>query len=95
MSLEEWSLTRPAAFTMNGGTISSNIGTVGTGGDGTQFEPVGAGVYVSSNMVQLNAGRIIDNTAVSELGGQGGGMYVSSLPYTACGCARWAARNTM
>lgn len=82
VSLEEWSLTRPAAFTMNGGTISSNIGTVGTGGDGTQFEPVGAGVYVSSNMVQLNAGRIIDNTAVSELGGQGGGIYVSSLPYT-------------
>lgn len=75
IDVEKWSETRPAAFTMNGGTISGNTGT------GSQ--PVGAGVYVASNEVELNAGTISDNTALTEDGeqGQGGGIYVASLPY--------------
>lgn len=76
VSLDDWSKTRPAAFAMNGGSITGNKGVA------SDNQPVGAGVYVSSNKVQLNAGTISDNTAVSEKGGQGGGVYVSSLPYT-------------
>ena len=74
--LKEWSETRPAAFTMNGGTISDNK-AVSTSG-----QPVGGGVYVSSNEVYLNAGTISGNTAGTDGDGQGGGVYVSSMPYT-------------
>ena len=79
VSLDEWSETRPAAFTLDGGTITGNKAESSTG------QPVGAGVYVSSNEVCLKSGTISDNTAVSDQGskgGQGGGVYVSALPYT-------------
>ena len=79
VSLDEWSKTRPAAFTLDGGTITGNKAESSTG------EPVGAGVYVSSNEVCLKSGTISGNTAVSDegaKGGQGGGVYVSALPYT-------------
>ena len=75
-SLKDWSETRPAAFTMNGGTISDNK-AISTSG-----QPVGGGVYVSSNEVYLNAGTISGNTAGTDGDGQGGGVYVSSMPYT-------------
>lgn len=71
VTIEEWSEYRPAAFTMNGGTISNNT-AASTGG----------GVYVASNNVLLAAGTISGNSAGDESDpGQGGGIYVASTPY--------------
>lgn len=66
--IEDWSTTYkvPAAFTMNGGTISGN-----------KAIDCGGGVYVASNTVVLNAGQILNNTALD----QGGGIYVGTIPY--------------
>lgn len=66
--IEDWSTTYkvPAAFTMNGGTISGN-----------KAMDCGGGVYVASNTVVLNAGQILNNTALD----QGGGIYVGTIPY--------------
>lgn len=66
--IEDWSTTYkvPAAFTMNGGTISGN-----------KAIDCGGGVYVASNTVVLNAGQILNNTALD----QGGGIYVDTIPY--------------
>ncbi len=68
ISIEDWSTIHkvPAAFTMNGGTISGNKAMV-----------CGGGVYVASNTVVLNAGQISNNTALD----QGGGIYVACVPY--------------
>lgn len=66
--IEDWSTTYkvPAAFTMNGGTISGN-----------KAMDCGGGVYVASNTVVLNAGQILNNTTLD----QGGGIYVGTIPY--------------
>ena len=53
-------------FTMNGGTISGNSAVNG------------GGIYSYSKTVTLNAGHIENNTAF----GLGGGMYVSTNPYS-------------
>lgn len=71
VTIDEWSEYRPAAFTMNGGTISNN--TAGS---------TGGGVYVASNNVLLTAGTISGNSAGGDDDpGQGGGIYVASTPY--------------
>lgn len=74
-NFEYWKTLFPAEFIMNGGEISNNkaMDAVGTGDIGC-----GGGIYVASDNVILNAGRITDNTASN----QGGGVYVGSLPYT-------------
>ena len=65
----------PAAFTMNGGVISGNSTNDAIQADATQG--TGGGVYVASNKVTLNAGKITNNKAED----QGGGVYVGSIPY--------------
>lgn len=86
-----------AVFTMNDGIISNNISDHQGGGVATQDENGtggvfvmnggtisgneavnGGGVYSYSKAVQLLAGRIENNTA----SGLGGGMYVSTNPYS-------------
>lgn len=86
-----------ARFIMNGGTISGNISSHQGGGVATQDEDGnggvfimndgvisgnkavnGGGVYSYSKAVQLLAGRIENNMA----SGLGGGMYVSTNPYS-------------
>lgn len=56
----------PCAFTMNGGDISGNEAYTG------------GGIYLNSNYVTLNEGHIQNNMAEN----QGGGVYVSVVPYT-------------
>lgn len=63
----------PGAFTMNGGTIEDNEVKEYTIGD----EGCGGGVYVASNKVVLNGGKIQNNKAER----QGGGVYVGCVPY--------------
>lgn len=67
--LEDWANIVPAAFVMTGGTIRDNFAYM-----------TGGGVNVVSNRVSLQGGEIIDN-AVSAYQGQGGGVYVSTVPY--------------
>ena len=64
----------PAAFTMNGGTISNNRAMMNKeyGDNGC-----GGGVYVASNCVTLKGGLIENNVAEK----QGGGVYVGATPY--------------
>lgn len=76
MSIQDWSKMNPASFSMTGGTITGNKADVGKQG-------VGGGVYVASNEVHLQGGSITDNSTGGTSGAhQGGGVYVSSLPYT-------------
>lgn len=56
----------PCNFLMTGGVIEGNQASTG------------GGVYVNSNGVDLRAGLIADNRATN----QGGGIYVSTVPYT-------------
>ena len=86
-----------AEFVMNGGSISNNTSTHQGGGVATQCENGdggiftmnggtisgnsavnGGGIYSYSKAVTLNAGHIENNTA----SGLGGGMYVSTDPYS-------------
>lgn len=86
-----------AEFIMNGGSISNNTSTHQGGGVATQCENGdggiftmnggtisgnsavnGGGIYSYSKTVTLNAGHIENNTAF----GLGGGMYVSTNPYS-------------
>ena len=86
-----------AEFIMNGGSISNNTSTHQGGGVATQCENGdggiftmndgtisgnsavnGGGIYSYSKTVTLNAGHIENNTA----SGLGGGMYVSTNPYS-------------
>ena len=86
-----------AEFIMNGGSISNNTSTHQGGGVATQCENGdggiftmnngtisgnsavnGGGIYSYSKAVTLNAGHIENNTA----SGLGGGMYVSTNPYS-------------
>ena len=60
---------------MNGGVISGNSTNDAIQADATQG--TGGGVYVASNKVTLNAGKITNNKAED----QGGGVYVGSIPY--------------
>ena len=64
----------PAAFTMNGGTISNNRAKINKvyGDNGC-----GGGIYIASNCVSLNGGTIENNKAEK----QGGGVYVGATPY--------------
>ena len=64
----------PAAFTMNGGVISGNSTNDAIQADATQG--TGGGVYVASNKVTLNAGKITNNNKAED---QGGGVYVGSI----------------
>lgn len=72
---ETWKQFFKSAFTMNGGEISYNIAANTTS---TNDAGCGGGLYVASDNITLNVGKIIGNTA-SE---QGGGVYVGSVPYT-------------
>lgn len=73
-AIENYSRYYPAGFTMNGGTVSNNKATMNSvGGDGG----CGGGIYSASNTVKLKGGVIEDNEAEK----QGGGVYVSSIPY--------------
>ncbi len=73
-TIERYSRYYPAGFTMNGGIISNNKSTMNSvGGDGG----CGGGIYASSNKVTLKGGFIENNEAEK----QGGGVYVSSIPY--------------
>lgn len=70
-SYEVHNRQRKAEFNMTGGTISNNVAeTAGSRGSG-------GGIYVSSSNVNLQAGKIINNTS----GNMGGGIYVSIYPY--------------
>ena len=66
----------PASFIMNGGRIEKNKAVKSESGGGDE---VGGGIYIASDNAVLNAGTISGNSATS----QGGGIYVSSTPYTA------------
>ncbi len=72
--IEAFSKYYPAAFTMNGGTISDNHAKMNLeqGDNGC-----GGGIYIASNRVTLNGGVIENNTAEK----QGGGVYVGATPY--------------
>ncbi|MDY5271627.1 Cna B-type domain-containing protein [Tractidigestivibacter sp.] len=78
ISSSEWSEIFPAAFTMNGGTISNNkalgekFKELGGFGDGD-----GGGLLVKSNEVRLNAGTFTGNSA----GKHGGAIHVKTVPY--------------
>ena len=61
---------------MNGGSIDGNK-TTSNGTNKLGDKGVGAGVYIASANVTLNAGEIINNTAND----QGGAVYVASVPY--------------
>lgn len=63
---EEWAKYSPAAFTMNGGTITAN-----------KSGWTGGGVNVVSNQVRLTGGTISNNEAKK----QGGGVYVATKSY--------------
>ena len=75
--IETYSQARPAEFTMNYGVITGNQAKT-TGGIGTSRGGVGGGVYVASDCVNLVSGEISGNVAQA----QGGGVYVSTQPYT-------------
>lgn len=66
LSHSEYAKLFPAAFTLNGGTISENSSQYSAGG-----------VYVASNNVQLRKGSIDTNSAA-----QGGGVAVASIGYS-------------
>ena len=71
-----WPNIYRAGFTMNGGSIEQNKAT-SNGTNKLGDKGVGAGVYIASANVTLNAGEIINNTAND----QGGAVYVASVPY--------------
>ena len=71
-----WPNIYRAGFTMNGGSIEQNKAT-SNGTNQLGDKGVGAGVYIASANVTLNAGEIINNTAND----QGGAVYVASVPY--------------
>ena len=71
-----WPNIYRAGFTMNGGSIDGNKAT-SNGTNKLGDKGVGAGVYIASANVTLNAGEIINNTAND----QGGAVYVASVPY--------------
>lgn len=72
--IERYSRYYPAAFTMNGGSITNNKAMMNkeNGDNGC-----GGGIYVASNCVTLNGGLIENNYAEK----QGGGVYVGATPY--------------
>lgn len=70
----KWSVWAPAAFTMNGGTITGNQAPDDPSNNASG---TGGGVYAGSSAITLNAGTISNNFA----GKQGGGVYVPAVPY--------------
>lgn len=70
-SLEEWRELVPAAFVMTGGTISGNY--AGSSG---------GGINIVSDSVELLGGEISANSVRRGIGAMGGGVYVSTQPYT-------------
>lgn len=75
-SFELWQRYFPGEFNMNGGVISGNKAELRVGRE--TDSGCGGGLYVASNQVVLNAGKIQNNIAER----QGGGVYVGSVPYT-------------
>lgn len=75
IDLDRYSQLYPAAFTMNDGTIENNKAIISSQGNGDNG--CGGGIYVASNQVTLNGGKIQNNTASR----QGGGVYVGCIPY--------------
>lgn len=68
LSREDWSKISPAAFKMNGGTITKNRATTRIRG----------GINVVSKAVNLRGGEISDNSADM----MGGGVYVATATYS-------------
>lgn len=66
-TITEWAKDFPAAFIMDGGVIRDNTA-----------QTTGGGLNVSSVSSQLNAGDITGNKAAA----QGGGVYVTTQPYS-------------
>ncbi|MGF0040331.1 Cna B-type domain-containing protein [Peptoniphilaceae bacterium SGI.131] len=67
LPIETWSNYYMGKFTMEGGLISGNFA-----------QNCGGGVNISSNQGHLLGGQILNN----EAGDQGGGVYLTTIPYT-------------
>ncbi|MDO5720443.1 MAG: Cna B-type domain-containing protein, partial [Actinomycetaceae bacterium] len=76
-TIDEWSKIVPAGFRMTGGKISGNVAFKAN----SSHFPTGGGINIVSNSVELLGGEISGNSVVGD-DAMGGGVYVSTQPYT-------------